>query len=167
MTHIALRPEDVWLGPPGDHGVSEEASKIRQHVGEVRRDLTVGNSVASPHSETLRSLREALSEATSPDWDGYGALAVPPAAAFAALRFVSLLPSTLPPPDVGADPNGRVHFEWRPAPGRAFVVSVGPSGFVNYAGLFGRNKVHGTEELGDELAGSILANLGRALGRSG
>lgn len=168
MTSIALGPDDAaWAIPilASDHGLSEDAKLIRRQVVEVHREMTAGVSITAPHRETLRALQETLAEATESDWDGYGARPVSPSTAVRAHRFVSLLPTTVPPPDVGADPNGRLHFEWRAGPGRAFVVSVGPSDVIHYAALFGRSKAHGTEELSDELPQAVLANLGRALGR--
>lgn len=167
MTSLALGPDDMtWAPPLRDHGLSADADRIRRQVGDVHRDRTAGVSVTAPQRVTLEALWETLSEATRADWDGYGARPVGLAAAVRAQQFISQLPTTLPPPDVSADPNGRLHFEWRPGPGRAFVVSVGSSDVIRYAGLFGRNRAHGTEELGDELPSAVLANLARALGKA-
>jgi hypothetical protein len=166
VTSLALGPDD--LAPViqlRDHGVSEDANRLRALLAAVQRDRTAGVTLAAPHRETTEALLDTLEEARRADWDGYGARPVSPEAVFRARVFISLLPTTLPVPDVSADPNGRVHFEWRPGPGRAFVVSVGPSDVVHYAGLFGRNKVHGSEELADEIPQAVLANLARALGK--
>lgn len=164
MTSIAIALEDmVWS--VADHGLSDEAYRVRRHVVEFHRELTAGVSITPPHRETLQAVQDTMGHAMRSDWDGYGARPVSLAACVRALRFVFLLPTTLPTPDVSADPSGRLLFEWRAGPGRAFVVSVGPSDVIHYAGLFGRSKVHGTEELGDELPSTVLANLGRALGR--
>lgn len=167
MTSIALGPEDVrWDVLSSDHGLSPDAQVIRRQVREVYDDRTAGVNVTAPHRTALEGLRDTLLEATQPGWNGYGARPVTAAAAVRALQFISLFPTTLPPPDVSADANGRLHFEWHPGPGRAFVVSVGPSDMIYYAGLFGRSKVHGTEELGHELSPAVLANLARALGKA-
>jgi len=165
VTSVALDPGDVtWVAPLNDHGVSEDANRLRRLLGGVQRDLTVGVSLTAPHRVALEALLDTLAEATRAGWDGQGARPVSPDAALRAHVFISLLPTTLPAPDVSADPTGRVHFEWRRGQGRAFVVSVGPGDVVHYAGLFGRNTAHGSEELSDEIPRAVLANLARALG---
>jgi hypothetical protein len=167
VTSLALGPDDLTgIISLGDHGVSEDAERLRRMLGTVHHDRTAGVSLTAPHRMTLEALLDTLEEATRPDWDGYGAGAVSPEASVRAHQFVNLLPTTVPAPDVSADPNGRVHFEWRPGRGRAFVVSVGPGDIVHYAGLFGRNKVHGSEELNDEIPRGVLAHLARTLGEA-
>ena len=62
------------------------------------------------------------------------------------------------------DPDGEIEFEWFRGPRWLFTVSVGRTGALSYAGLFGRNKTHGVEQLVEGLPEAIAQNLRRLLG---
>src|SRR5262245_13902446 len=62
----------------------------------------------------------------------------------AALAFAEILPRSLPVPEIAADPDGEVSFDWLGPAGRMFSVSVSKDGRIAYAGRFGENsKIHG------------------------
>ena len=69
-------------------------------------------------------------------------------------------PRSVPAPEISAEPDGEIAFDWHEGVG-TFSVSVGPGGVLNYAGLFGKNKVYGTEYWGDEIPGPIIDNVVR------
>jgi hypothetical protein len=96
-----------------------------------------------------------------PDWDGYGAAPVTPQARAAAEEFLGALPTTWPPPEMAADPDGEISFEWARDPHWVFSVSVSPEGRLSYAGLFGVNRVHGAESFVGQLPQAIVDNLVR------
>ena len=100
-------------------------------------------------------------EASRPGWDGYSARPVSGLTYWKAKAFLAALPSTVPPPGVGADPDGEVAFEWYAAPDLVFTVSIGSSGVLSYAGLFGRNKIYGSEQFLGELPKPIAESLSR------
>lgn len=62
-------------------------------------------------------------------------------------------------------PDGEIEFEWYRGPRWLLTVSVGKTGALSYAGLFGRNKVHGVEQFSEGLPDAIVQNLGRLLDR--
>jgi hypothetical protein len=107
------------------------------------------------------ALIKAYRESRSPDRDDVDAAAVEPTTYRYALEFITLLPTTAPAPDVYADQDGEITFEWDHGPRRVFSVSVGRDGTLNYAGLFGHNKSHGVEHLVEAIPLAILANLAR------
>ncbi len=80
-----------------------------------------------------------------PGWDGYGAEPVSAAAYTAAQRFIRCLPAGFPVPELAADPDGCINFEWHVSARRTFVVSVSPHFQVDFAALFGAAKIHGSE----------------------
>ena len=67
----------------------------------------------------------------------------------------------VPIPDISADPDGDISLEWRKEHRFTFVVSINGQGLISYAGLFGKNKIHGTEYFGQEMPPSIIFNLRR------
>ncbi len=113
---------------------------------------------------TLELLRDMYERASRHDWDGYGASPVRLESYELARLVVSLLPSNVPAPEVGADPDGELSFEWYRAPRHVFALSIGPDRRLSYAGLFGANKVNGVEYLQDQLPEPVLANLRRLFG---
>lgn len=144
-------------------GTSEAASKLEDEIREVRQSY-VEESVTygEPYQKGMRALEECISECSSENWDGYEAQPVCEESAGFALSFLRSLPPNLPStPDISADPDGEVSFEWYLARSRVFSVSVGKGGRLSYAGLFGAGRVHGTEYWLDELPKAILQQMGR------
>lgn len=99
-----------------------------------------------------------------PGWDGYGAEAVSIDAYRSAERFIRSLPAGIEPPQVSADPDGCVTFEWRKSPRRTLLVSVRPGYALDYAALIGTAKAHGSEPFFDELPESLKALIRRVMG---
>ncbi|MBA2591853.1 MAG: hypothetical protein M3495_20620 [Pseudomonadota bacterium] len=107
--------------------------------------------------QAFDELAEALRQGGAANWDQYGAIGVTDATAEVAYRFLSALPSTLPSPNVGLDPDGEVSFEWLAEKGRVFSVSIGESGRLSYAGMFGPEKTaHGSEPFDDAIPDAVI-----------
>ena len=111
--------------------------------------------------ETLRALRNAIAECSEDDWDGYGAKRIDRKSCEESLRFLDMLPSTVPAPEVTVEPDGMVAFEWYEESRWVFSVSFETNGAMVYAGLFGKSKTHGTEYFGEEVPQTILDNIRR------
>jgi hypothetical protein len=114
----------------------------------------------------MEAVLDAAQNAAEENWNGEGGLPVSGATVEQAFRFIKLLPSTAPTPDVSADADGEVSFDWDRGARRVFSVSVGPDGTLTYAGLFGHSRTHGTEFLVEPLPQSIRLNLRRVLTES-
>jgi len=142
-----------------EHALVLEERYREAHLGHFLRSISLGE----PYWAARSALREVSQECSSDNWDGYGARAVLPRAAYHARRFLEMLSPGFPLPEVNADPDGEISFEWYDAPRRVFSISIGSSSRVSYAGDFGRRSVHGTEYLGDELPTAIVTNLNRLL----
>ena len=140
----------------GDHGLSEEARTLR----EALRSPSATPAGAS-FDRRLWELQEAVDEASLPNWDGYGATPVTREAFEAAIAFSQALPTTWPSPEIAADPDGEITFEWSRGPQMVFAVSFGGGDLVSYAGLFGRSKTRGTEILVDPVPKVVMDNLVR------
>jgi len=97
-------------------------------------------------------------------WDGYGAEAVSMDGYHAAQRFIHILPPGIPHPEVAADPDGCVTFEWRKSPRRTLLVSVSPGDTVDYAALIDTAKAHGSEAFSEELSETLKSLIRRIIG---
>lgn len=152
---VAAVPITGFSVPPGvDRAVSAEAEMLRRLLGgvsEFPNSLTVG--------EPNRIIREALEAA----WSACDETSPPlePSTFAYADEFVRLLPSDVPVPEIVVDDDGEIMLEWDKGPRCVFSVSIGRDGTLSFAGLFGYDKVHGTEHLGDSLPAIISTCLKR------
>ena len=64
-------------------------------------------------------------------------------------------------PDVSVDPDGEVAVSWNVDSNWIFSVSIGPTGRLSYAGLFGTGKAYGTEWFLNEIPEAVLDNITR------
>ncbi len=146
---------------PTSNGVSREARVLWDAVSTARSHLFESLSLRGVAEAALAKLEEVRRESASLNWDGYGGRPLDLRAYAEAVRFLAALPPTTPVPAVGADPDGEVEIGWNFGPRCVFSVSVGPTGRLTYAGLFGMSKSYGTEWLGAEIPRAILDNLAR------
>lgn len=137
--------------PWENQAFSDEARRIRQLIHDATEfpdSLVVG--------EPTRSEQEALDavyeEAQIDDWDGEGSARVESSTYEYARQFIRLIPPTVTRPEIAADVDGELLFEWERDPRQTFSVSVGRDGTLSYAGLFGYEKIHGTVHFREALA---------------
>ncbi len=146
------------FGDPREGWQSESLDCI-QAISEDDVSVTLGERIRQAES----ALHEACMDSARENWDGYGAKHINGESSVLAIRFLKMLPATIPIPEISIDPDGEVSFEWYKEPRRIFSVSVGAHNDLSYAGLFGVNDTHGTEYFGDEIPTPILENLRRFL----
>ena len=100
----------------------------------------------------LEELEKVYEECLETNWDGYGAMPISRETYSEARKLLRMMPSSLPRPDISAEPDGEITFEWYKEKYSVVVISVGGNNLITYAGLFGKsNKIHGTEYFADEL----------------
>lgn len=153
-----------FLTKPSSEGFDQGSSKkIVERIIEGINKLRGSESMTFgyPLDEVLTSLREVYRECSQVSWDGYGASAVTEDAYEEARKLINLLPSSIKMPEIVAEPTGELGFEWRIGKGRVFVVSVGGKHRITYAGVFGGNKIHGSEYFEDTLPQIIIEHLRR------
>ncbi len=138
------------------NGVSAQSRAITGRLENVAEAALRTGSIGLPRQTVLEALLDALDEAADEDWEGYGGQMVSPRVFIGALRFVWLLPASVPVPDVTIDPDGEVLFEWYRSPYRVFSVSVGAGGKSAYAGLLEDEKVNGTERISDSFPRTFI-----------
>ncbi len=66
--------------------------------------------------EVLKALGEVYEECSEDNWDGYGASAVGVDTYLESQRFLQLLPTTIPFPEITVEPDGEIAFEWFEGP---------------------------------------------------
>jgi len=145
-------------------GLDQDSSqKVVDSVLEVIAKMWDSETITFGHTlnEALLSLFEVYKDCSQENWDGYGALAIPYGAYEEAGKIIKLLPSSIQIPEITAEPTGEIGFEWRRGKGQVFVISVGGKNRINYAGIFGDNKTHGSEYFEETIPSEIIRNLRR------
>ena len=156
MKTTILPPSKSIFGAPPSHGIGEDAQLMAGRFNEVRQHFQGSFSLGSSQRNALEALYEVFGECCQPDWDGYGARKVSWENYLAAKRFVEALPVGFRPPEVSADPDGEISFEWYKDRNCLFSVSIGHDNELTYAGLFGASRTRGTELFFDEIPDLIL-----------
>ncbi|HLF89550.1 MAG TPA: hypothetical protein VI451_11425 [Anaerolineales bacterium] len=148
----------------GNTGVSREAYQINELFFKVVEHLFKNETFGESRLEGYKSLEEVAQEANEPNWDGYNGIAVNALSLYQASEFLNALPASIPTPEIGVDPDGEISFDWYRGKNHLFSVSVGETGKLTFAGIFGLSKIHGVEYMGDVIPGIILLNIQRVLG---
>lgn len=146
-----------------DQGVSPDAKLIRETLMDVLRSFHETSYIRHVHEPAHQALLQVVADSSVDNWDGYGSSAVSAVTARKATYLLRSLPSTVPSPEVSADPDGEIAFEWHAAPRRAFSISVGEGDKITFAAVHGRRTLHGTDFLIDGLPDTVLQELGRTL----
>lgn len=95
------------------------------------------------------------------NWDGEGADPIPDAALKEARTFLQKLPSSLPLPEVIAEPDGYLGLEWYSNKWLLYVVSFNGKGALSCSGLFGQSKTYGTWYMDEGIPGQILSDIAK------
>ena len=83
-----------------------------------------------------KDLKVLLETAGKPDWDGEGADPVTEDVIKAAEKVIDELPRDSGVPEISADPEGNVEFDWHLDNGTMLTVCIGQTGDIAIAGLY-------------------------------
>ncbi len=159
MNSFALPlPDFPSFWAAGDRSVTRSALRTAVPVFETEAQSS-SVSIDDVRRELRRALAVAASEASTADWDGYGAKAVSASAISHAAELLDSLPTTVPPPDISIHPDGEVGFFWTRGKRLSVAVSISPTGLVSFASLHGHRRLHGSEYLVNGLPSSLALVL--------
>lgn len=93
-------------------------------------------NLTSEQQETChKDIYALLDTAGKQNWDGEGADPVTEDTVTVAARIVKELPSNVGIPEISADPEGSVEFDWYLDNGTMFTISIGKTGDIAISGL--------------------------------
>lgn len=144
------------------NGVTAEAELVKDLFHTTREQLWSSHSLGWSREECRNQLIDAYGEAATENWDGYGGHRVEASAILNGFQFIDALPSSIPMPDVAVDPDGEISFDWICSPRRQFSISLGGRSVMSFAGLFGSDKVAGSEHFQGTLPRSLVEYVRRA-----
>ena len=155
MTTALICDNCIGLGI-GSRGVSEDFYALQKAYGqglaERFKTITFGQNLKT----ALTTLVTASGEASTDDWDGYGAASVKKAAKYEAELFLKMWPTNLPFPEVAVEPDGDIALEWIESRRRMLSISFSGTNRISFAGIFGANDMHGTEYFSDSIPKAVL-----------
>ena len=152
--------QELWghrsglIGQTRSTASSEAAMLLDAMRDEIRMHLLASFSMRNAAEQTLQELEEVQAEANT-------AGAISPATYGYARVFVEALPTTAPPPELSADPDGDIALDWIFGPKKALTVSIGPTGRCTFAWMLGKRTYSGTDWIDDGIPASIIYALGK------
>jgi hypothetical protein len=138
-----------WASP----GVSDIAGQVEQALYKeyLEHYLKPRLELLLPEIENLRTVSDASSIPVDLD------------TIRAATQFAYSLPRFGPLPEVSADPDGEISFDWLGQSGGMFSVSVNKQNRLAYAGWFGeKSRIHGIEQLAESCPREIVRGIEKA-----
>jgi hypothetical protein len=133
-------------------GVSDAAHQVKLALEEsLDHYLKTRLELLLPEIENLRVVSDETLIPVDPD------------TIRAATQFAYSLPRFGPLPEVSADPDGEISFDWIGPSGQMFSVSVNKQNRLAYAGWFGeKSRIHGIEQLAESCAQQIVRGIEKA-----
>lgn len=140
---------------------SDETGEYSSVMKDIIRSQRRNTSFIESFSQTIDDLLNIKEECSCSDWDGYGSAPINDESYALARRFIEDLPTgEIRAPEVSIDPDGEIVFDWFGEPCYTFSISFGKDK-LTYAGLYGNNKTHGTEEYDENIPQIILQNINK------
>jgi hypothetical protein len=133
----------------------EEQRIARQRLQALGWSPSDSRLELRPRRDLLRALRTTQEGAAAAGWDGFGAAPVSAETLSAARRVALSLPTDLPDPTPGAEPDGHLTLEWYLSPRRVVSVSVAPGGDLHWAALLDEESATGSSRF----TGTVPAEL--------
>jgi hypothetical protein len=123
--------------------ISHEGRSAGQAVATAMQKAESSVALFGSKASAISKLDIIAQECSVDDWDSYGASAINADALENAKDFIRTLPSELPLPEAGPEPDGSISFDWIHSRHRMFSVSVGMNDRLAFAWLDGTDKGHG------------------------
>jgi len=118
-------------------------SKLRDAIRSLWYDETISRGAHLLEAE--EALLQIYRECSGPRWDAYDAEPISVAAINEARIIIHKLISAFEMPEIVPEANGGIGLEWRMGKEKALVLVVTGKRRIEYAGIFGSGKVHGSE----------------------
>ncbi len=158
MSALALN----YVYQPFTRAVNTGSSPESKQIEKNFKTIVYHFRNRAERERAFSELALAIETGQKDNWDQYGAVKIDRRVSQLACRFLNTLPSAVPAPEVGLDPDGEISFAWIVSRERQLSVSLSPEGLLSYAGIFGNNSTaHGTEGFDDTVPQAILEAVHR------
>lgn len=168
MTTACLSIDTTSFLPKArDFGRSQEAEHVFKLFEEIEDDysgsITIGNYYQKLEALIYNAVKDHLND--SPDMNPSDIINLDSYSN--SIKFIKMLPTSFPLPNVYIETDGMVEFEWYIDSRHLFSVTIEGSNRLIYAGIFGDDiTTYGTERFAYELQRVIFSNIQRLYSRS-
>lgn len=147
-------------------GVSGDAQRICSLLGDIASHWIESATGQARIADPLISLYRLHEQCREENWDGENAQPIPLSAVVEAQKLLTLLPSSIPAPELLPEPTGSIALEWYQRRDHVYVLGVYGKKTLEFAGLLGRgNEIHGRLNFEDSLPPIIQDHLRRFFAR--
>jgi len=138
--------------------LSRGSSPTAAYLDQVNRDnqCHFDQTAALSKQPVIDQLLGIWEECKTPNWDAYDAYPVQQETLNSAYAFIKALPLGFPLPDVSAEPDGHLAFDWFKHPRWTISVSISPESILYYAALLGNSDPRGSEPFLGEISDRLL-----------
>ncbi len=136
---------------------------VERKLREVGEDVSESVAQSGNSMKALSALNELFSVASEGNWDGESGIAVTPQVFANARRFLEQVPTRWETPEVSADPDGEISFEWSSDVRRRFSVSIGSDERISSAWLVGSERGHSVNIFLSEVPRQLLDHVDQVL----
>ncbi len=146
--------------------LSGATSPVAAYVEEIQKDSRepLVNSAIFGTRRILEQLDAVYEDCFLSGWDGNGAKAISHDVLRNARHFLESLPFGMELPEIGAEPDGAITFEWYCSPYRTLSVSINPDGYVYYASLTEASRRHGVDPVQGGISKDLIVLINQVLG---
>jgi hypothetical protein len=143
----------------------QDVARLQQELARQPAPPLWRTSLKGPRwlGDAIAKVASIGREYAHPDWDKGGERAVMPATVENALKLLHSLADALVEPEISADPDGYIIYEWQASPKDVVTVSIAPDGVIYYASLLNTGRSHGAERVEEAPSAVLRANLERFL----
>ncbi len=102
-------------------------------------------------------LEKIFEECSSEGWDGERARTISKEVLQNARTFLESFPPDIELPQIAAEPDGAISFEWYRSPEEVISVSVNSEGEIYYAAIIGARRNHGKDPVRFGVSDNLVA----------
>lgn len=135
---------EVCLPETTSGSASELAHYVEENRNQSNNLLRKAYSLGINKDEIFSRLITLAINCVNTNWDGYGALPLKESTLKNGARFALSIPLGVEMPDIDADPEGAITFEWYRSPHKILYVSIDSEGKFYYAASEGTRSQKGS-----------------------
>lgn len=140
--------------------VSAEAEVLRDSASAMIATKERSLALFGAKSSVISQIHAVAAERASDEVDSDEFASVSDDVIERATHFVRAIPDALALPEVAADPDGSISFDWIAGRARVFSVSVGNTNRVSFAWIDGTDRGHGVARFdGDVIPTRVIEGI--------
>ncbi len=159
MNLVAANNFTSFTSLPSSGAKSSEGNIVYERIMDYVEKYNQSIAISGNKRVTNDELCDVYLECKNPNWDGYNAIPVSIEICKAALKFTQALPIDIPAPEVSAEADGEISFEWYQGTKKIFSVSIGANNRLSFAGIDGDEEWYGVSTFIDQISPKVISGI--------